>query len=146
MNNDTKSTKPTASANLMQLMSFTADKALELADANSILGDIIEIDGITIIPVSKISAGFAGGGANLVNAAQKKQNTPSGSGAKVTITPLSFLVVANGKVELININAPEKKGKANIISKILEAVKGMKKDKPEKNEVVVEEDAPTDEE
>ncbi len=127
-NNENKVTKPTAASNLMQLMNFTADKVLELADANNVLGDIIEIDGITIIPVSKISAGFAGGGANMVNAEIKKQNTPSGSGAKVTVTPLSFLVVANGEVNLININAPEKT-KGSLISKIMEAVKGLKKDK-----------------
>ncbi len=133
MNSNDKITKPTAASNLMQLMSFTADKAMELSDANNVLGDRIEIDGITIIPVSKVSAGFAGGGANMVNHTVKKQNTPSGSGAKVTVTPLSFLVIADGQVNVININAPEK-GKGNLLAKIMEAVKGLKKDKKEKTE------------
>ena len=129
MNNENKANKSSASANLMQLMSFTADKVLEMADANSVLGEVMEIDGMTIIPVSKISAGFAGGGANIVNVEAKKSNTPSGSGAKVTVTPMSFLVIKDGEIRTINICAPENAGKKSIIAKILEAVKGMKKDK-----------------
>lgn len=131
MNNENKITKPSAAANLMQLMSFTADKALEMADANSVLGDRIEIDGMVIIPVSKVSAGFAGGGANMVNAAVKKSNTPSGSGAKVTVTPMSFIVIKDGSVTAVNISAPEKAGKGDIIPKVIEALKGLKKEKKE---------------
>lgn len=127
--NEIKTVKPTAAANLMQLMSFTADKALELADANSVLGEKIEIDGMTVIPVSKISCGFAGGGASMVNAGQKKSNTPSGSGAKVTVTPLSFLVIADGDVRLIDIHASEKATPASIISAVVEQIKSLKKDK-----------------
>ena len=127
--NEPKTVKPTAAANLMQLMSFTADKALEMADANSVLGDKIEIDGMTIIPVSKISCGFAGGGASIVNAEQKKSNTPSGSGAKVTVTPLTFLVISNGDVKLVDIRASEKAAPANIISAVIEQIKALKKDK-----------------
>ncbi len=128
-NNKVTNTKPSAAANLMQLMSFTADKALELADSNSVLGERIEIDGMTIIPVSKISAGFAGGGANIVNAAAKKSNTPAGSGAKVTVTPLSFLVIADGEAKVIDINAPAGASKKNLIGSVIETFKNMKKNK-----------------
>lgn len=121
--------KNSASENLMQLMSFTADKALEMADANSIIGEKIEIDGMTIIPISKVSSGFAGGGANMINATAKKSNMPSGSGAKVTVTPLSVLVVADGEVKVVDINAPAKASKGNLISSIIEQVKSMKKKK-----------------
>lgn len=132
MNNENKNTKPSATANLMQLMSFTADKALELADANSVLGERIEVDGMTIIPVSKISTGFAGGGANIVNAVAKKSNTPAGSGAKVNVTPLSFLVIANGEAKVIDINASANTPKKNLIGSVIDAVKNMKKNKKEK--------------
>ncbi len=121
--------KKNNSENLISLMSFTADKALELADANSVAGDIIEIDGMKVIPISKISAGFAGGGATIVNVPAKKSNTPAGSGAKVTVTPMSFLVVSGGEVKVVNISVPEKETKGGIVNKILEAVKGLKKSK-----------------
>ncbi|MBO5914234.1 MAG: sporulation protein YtfJ [Clostridia bacterium] len=117
--------KPSAAENLMQLMSFTADKALEMADAGSVLGEKTEIDGITIIPVSKISAGFAGGGANIVNATVKKSNTPAGSGAKVTVTPLSFIVIKDGELRIVSVDASEKDTKSGIIAKVLEQVKSL---------------------
>lgn len=106
-------------------MSFTADKALELADAGSVLGESMVIDGMTVIPVSKISAGFAGGGANVVNATVKKSNTPAGSGAKVTVTPLSFLVIKNGEVRVIAVDATSTDTKSGIVSKIVEQVKSI---------------------
>jgi len=136
-NNDNKPAKASAAANLMQLMSFTADKTLEMANANSVMGEITEIDGMLIIPVSKVSAGFAGGGANIVNVDAKKSNTPSGSGAKVTVTPMSFLVIKDGEVTAVNICAPAEASKKSIVTKIIDAVKGMKKNK--KKEVTVEE-------
>lgn len=117
--------KPSAAENLMQLMSFTADKALEMADAGSVLGEKTEIDGMTIIPVSKISAGFAGGGANIVNATVKKSNTPAGSGAKVTVTPLSFIVIKDGELRIVSVDASEKDTKSGIIAKVLEQVKSL---------------------
>ncbi len=130
--------KQSAASNLMQLMSFTADKVIEMADANSIIGEKIEIDGMVIIPVSKISAGFAGGGASMVNATVKKSNNPSGSGAQVKVTPLSFLVVSNGSVTVVDIQANEKSTKAGIIDAIIKQVKSMKSKKKEKKEEVEE--------
>lgn len=130
---ENKQTK-NGNTNLMQLMSFTADKALELADANSILGERIEVDGTVIIPVSKISAGFAGGGANMVNATVKKSNNPSGSGAQVKVTPLSFLVIADGEVKVIDIQPNEKSKKSDIISAVIDKVKSMKAKKKEKKD------------
>ena len=108
-------------------MSFTADKALEMADANSVLGEKIVADGMTIIPISKISAGFAGGGANIVNATVKKSSTPAGSGAKVSVTPLSFLVISGGEVKVVDVKASETETKSGLIGKITEAFKSMKK-------------------
>lgn len=125
--------KTTAAENLMNLMSFTADKALELADANSVLGERIYAQGLTIIPVSKISAGFAGGGANIVNATAKKSNTPAGSGAKVTVTPLSFLVIDGTDVRMIEVKASASDSKSGLIGKIIEQVKGFTAKNGDKN-------------
>ena len=123
--------KTTAAENLMQLMSFTADKAMEMADAGSVLGEATVIDGMTIIPVSKVSAGFAGGGASIVNATVKKSNTPAGSGAKVTVTPVSFLVIKDGDARVITVDAVPNDGKSGLIAKITEAFKSFSKNKKE---------------
>ena len=137
--NENKVSKTNAQTNLMQLMAFTADRAIEMADASSIIGERIEIDGMTIIPISKVSSGFAGGGANIINATQKKSNVPSGSGAKVTVTPLSVLVVSNGEVSVIDISAPAKAPKKSIVDSIIEQAKAYidakKKEKANKAEM-----------
>ena len=136
--NENKVSKNNSQNNLMQLMAFTADRAMEMADANSIIGERIEIDGMTIIPISKVSSGFAGGGANIVNAAQKKSNVPSGSGAKVTVTPLSVLVISGGEVSVVDISAPAKAPKKSIVDSIIDQAKAFlenkKKEKAEKAE------------
>ncbi len=106
-------------------MAFTADRAMEMADANSIIGERIEIDGMTIIPISKVSSGFAGGGANIINATQKKSNVPSGSGAKVTVTPLSVLVISGGEVSVVDISAPAKAPKKSIVDSIIDQAKAF---------------------
>jgi uncharacterized spore protein YtfJ len=91
---ENKQTKK-GNANLMQLMSFTADKALELADVNSILGERIEVDGTVIIPVSKISAGFAGGGANI-RGLDKLINKETGMPVYVADSPLDCVADGTG--------------------------------------------------
>lgn len=78
----------------------------ELVDVNTIIGDPINVaDGITIIPVSKVSFGFASGGTDFPN---KKPNSTNelfggGSGGGVTITPIAFLVISGGEVKILHI-------------------------------------------
>lgn len=66
--------------------------------------------GTTIIPISKVSVGFAGGGndyAGKNSAAVGKNNFGGGGGTGVSVSPVGFLIVsADGKVELLNINNP----------------------------------------
>lgn len=131
--NNKPESRKNGSDSLLTLMSYTVDKTLELADANSVAGDIIDIDGVKVIPISKISAGFAGGGASIVNVTAKKSNTPAGTGARVTVTPLSFLIIANGEARVVTVNGAETE-KGGFIGKILEAVKQLKKPKKEEKE------------
>lgn len=78
----------------------------ELNDVNSIIGDTINTpSGVSIIPVSKITVGFIGGGADY---GQKKltssQNFGGGSGTGISITPMAFLTIdKSGSVNLISI-------------------------------------------
>lgn len=100
MSNEVK--KP-ETGSLIRVMEFTVDKAMALASANSVLGEKMEIDGVTIIPVSKLSVGFAGGGADITDVAKKKKQNPAGAGAQVTLTPLSFLVVQEGQARVLTV-------------------------------------------
>lgn len=100
--------KKTETGSLIRVLEFTVDKAMALADANAVLGEKMEIDGVTVIPVSKLSVGFAGGGADITDVAKKKKQNPTGAGAQVTLTPLSFLVIQEGQAQLLRIQAETK--------------------------------------
>lgn len=88
------------------VMETSMQKLREMVDANTIIGEpIVTEGGVTIIPVSKISFGFASGGSDF---STKKENTEQpycfggGSGAGVNITPISFLVVnSEGGVSML---------------------------------------------
>ena len=86
------------------LMDTAMKKIKEMIDVNTIIGDPITTpDGTTIIPVSKVSYGFASGGSDLPTKKDNKDCFGGGSGAGVTINPVAFLYVSKGNVKLIPI-------------------------------------------
>lgn len=86
------------------LMDTTLKKIKDLVDVNTIIGDPITTpDGTTIIPVSKVSYGFASGGSDLPTKKESKDCFGGGSGAGVTINPIGFLTVHKGDIKLIPI-------------------------------------------
>ena len=117
------------------LMNITMEKIKEMIDVNTIIGEpITSPDGTLIIPVSKVSYGFASGGSDLPTKKENKDCFGGGSGAGVTIQPVAFLTVYQGDVRLISVDQEE--GTAdklvNMIPDVLKKVKGVfKKDKNE---------------
>ena len=87
--------------NVEGLMGVSVDKIRELEDANTVIGTPIALgDGITLIPVSKVSYGFASGGSDLPS----KSNADlfgGGAGAGINITPVAFLTVKDGEINLL---------------------------------------------
>ena len=87
------------------LMNVTMDKIRQMADSNTIIGKPIQTeDGTTILPVSKVSFGFASAGTDFdgKNAANKDL-FGGGAGAGVNIQPVAFLVVKDGCVRTIQL-------------------------------------------
>ena len=117
------------------LMNITMEKIKEMIVVNTIIGEpITSPDGTLIIPVSKVSYGFASGGSDLPTKKENKDCFGGGSGAGVTIQPVAFLTVYQGDVRLISVDQEE--GTAdklvNMIPDVLKKVKGVfKKDKSE---------------
>ena len=88
------------------LMNVTMDKIRQMADSNTIIGKPIKTDdSTTILPVSRISFGFASAGTDFdgKNAANKDL-FGGGSGAGVNIQPVAFLVVKDGCVRTIQLS------------------------------------------
>ncbi len=88
------------------LMGVTMDKIHEMVDSNTIIGQpIITADGITIIPVSRVSFGFGSGGSDFQGKnAANKDLFGGGSGAGVSIAPVAFLVIKDGHVRTIQLS------------------------------------------
>ena len=87
------------------LMNITMEKIHQIVDSNTIIGKPITTDdGTTILPVSKVSFGFASGGTDFdgKNAANKDL-FGGGSGAGVNIQPVAFLVIKDGCVRTIQL-------------------------------------------
>jgi len=88
------------------ILGTTIDKLRNLVDVSTIIGDPIEAGGVTIIPVSKVTYGFASGGSDFPS----KTNAEifgGGAGAGITISPIAFIVIREGDVTIKHIAASE---------------------------------------
>ena len=97
------------SQTLPNMLENTIAKIRDIVDVNSVIGDPITTpDGVTIIPVSKVSVGFGGGGSDFVSKNPNRQDNPFGGGAGggVKVTPIAFLIVKEGSVRMLPVAAP----------------------------------------
>lgn len=105
---------------LSELISTTMEHVRTMADANTIIGAPIQADGVTLIPVSRMTFGVAGGGSEF---SAKKQAGPGanfggGSGASAKLEPVAFLVVRDGGVKLLPVAPPP----ATTVDRVIETV------------------------
>ena len=89
------------------ILSTTIEKVRDLVDVSTIIGEPINLpDGLTIIPVSKVTYGFASGGSDFPS----KNNVElfgGAGGAGITINPVAFIVVKDGEVTIKHIMSNE---------------------------------------
>ena len=91
------------------LMSTTMEKIRTMVDANTIIGEPIRAEGVTLIPVSKLSFGFASGGSDFTTKNQKPAAANSfggGSGAGAKLEPVAFLIIKGENVRLLPVAPP----------------------------------------
>ena len=103
------------------LMNSIVDKVREIADTNTIVGQPIQADGVTIIPISRLSVGVGSGGTEFAS----KHKTPEdnscfggGAGAGINLIPVGFLVVKEGSVRLLSVAPPA----ATTVDRVIETV------------------------
>ena len=97
------------SKSLPNMLDSTIAKIREMVDVNSVVGEpITTADGVTIIPVSKVSVGFGGGGSDFVPKNVNHQDNPFGGGvgAGVKVTPVAFLIIKDGNVRMLPVATP----------------------------------------
>lgn len=97
------------SEKLPNMLETTIQKIRELVDSNTVVGQPITTpDGVTILPVSRISVGLGGGGSDFASTKAAAGQMPFGGGvgAGVKVTPVAFLVVQDGNVRILTIASP----------------------------------------
>ncbi|MDR2909390.1 MAG: GerW family sporulation protein [Oscillospiraceae bacterium] len=100
--------------------SASLESLRSLVDVNTIVGEpITSADGVVIIPISKVSFGYASGGSDLPTGKQAEL-FGGATGGGVTIQPLAFLVISGGKVELLQMQSAN-----NTADRIVNAVPGV---------------------
>ena len=86
-----------------KIMESTLDKMRDMVDVSTIIGEPVVTGNTTLIPVSKVSYGFTSGGTDLPS----KQNAElfgGAGGGGISITPVAFIVIENGKCRMMQIN------------------------------------------
>lgn len=115
----------------------------QLVDVNTIIGDPIKVDEkTTIIPISKVSFGFASAGSDLPNQ-QSNELFGGGSGSGVSIQPLAFLVVEDGHVQLLQMSTSNNTADrvVNMVPDVIDKISALvSKPKDDKNEVKQQEE------
>lgn len=126
------------------ILSTTIEKVRNLVDVSTIIGEPINLpDGLTIIPISKVTYGFASGGSDFPS----KNNVElfgGAGGAGITINPVAFLVIKDGEVSIRHIvsndNAAERAVTMipEMFDKVVNLADKIKKDKDQPAEETAE--------
>lgn len=127
---------------LPNMMGSSLSKIKEMIDVNTIIGDPIHTsEGVTIIPVSKVKVGYAGGGTDFATKgypANKDNAFGGGSGASINITPVAFLIVKGDSVRMMPVAEPASNSLERLVEMLPELVDQVsalvKKKDPEKAE------------
>ncbi len=86
---------------VQELMGVSIDKIREMVDVSTVIGEPMTLaDGTTLIPVSRVSYGFATGGSDLPTKGTQEL-FGGGGGAGINIIPIAFLVVSDGNVRVL---------------------------------------------
>lgn len=102
---DNMTEKKSSAADLMR---SAMDKIREMVDTNTIVGQPISTpDGVTLIPISRVSFGVGGGGGDYAKSVKgDKKGVGGGGAAGVNIDPVAFLVIKDGVTRVLPVAAP----------------------------------------
>lgn len=135
------------------LMKTTMENIKSMIDVNTIIGDAVETkDGSLIIPISRVSFGFACGGSELDKCEPKDKEISKypfggGSGAGVSVKPVAFLVAKGNSLRMLSISPDNPYDKVlDNIPHIIELLKGFRKNSDTEDDVIIckSEDTTTD--
>lgn len=113
---------------MKQLIEEALKNINSVADVNTVIGEPVTLpNGVTVVPFSKVSVGFATGGTDRNPKTTDRPLFAGGSGAGVSVTPLGFLVIgAGGNVTLLDLKNPDSyTPKQNTVEKIIDGATSL---------------------
>ncbi len=115
---------------LKQIIDAALSKIGSVADVNTVIGEPIILPGdVTLIPFSKVSVGFASGGSEFGGKTPKADGSSyfaGGNGAGVSVTPMGFVAVENGRVRVIDLKVPDSFQQPNDpVNKAIDSINGV---------------------
>lgn len=130
------------------MMDVTLQRIRELVDSNTIIGETIYMeDGTMILPISRITYGFVSGGSDM-GPKTSKDMFGGGTGAGVSVSPVAFLVINNGKVRLLQL--ADKNNSVDrvigIMPEMIDKIQGIVSDMPGNKKKKDAQEPATDEE
>lgn len=121
-------------------MSNSMSKIKDMIDVNTVIGSPITTpDGVTLIPITKVSVGYGGGGSDFATKnypANRDNAFGGGAGAGVTITPMAFVVIRGESVRMLPIAEPASTSVDRIVEMvpdILDRVEALLRKPQDKN-------------
>lgn len=108
---------------IQEIIKESLENIRTIIDANTVIGTPMETsNGVTIIPVSKISMGFASGGLDFDGKKEStSKNFGGGGGTGLSVQPVGFLVISHeGRVEMINVGQKAPKDTIEQVADLLE--------------------------
>ncbi|MCC8073551.1 MAG: sporulation protein YtfJ [Clostridiales bacterium] len=125
------------------IMENTLERLRQMVDVSTIIGEPMVTGGVTLIPVSKVSYGFGSGGTDLPTK-QSNELFGGAGGGGMSITPVAFIVIENGKCRMMQINNYTSSADRAIamipelVDKVTELLKGDKTNDEESSDVTGE--------
>ena len=126
------------------LLNTTMEKIRDMMDANTVVGKPIEVSGVTVVPICKISIAYGSGGSDFSQKSQKPENPTAfggGAGMGVNITPVSFLIIQEGNIRVVSVDQPATTAVERVIDMVpgvMDKVTTMVGKKKAETEVVIE--------
>lgn len=104
-----------------EMLSHVSENFRGMIDANSVVGEVINAgDGTIIVPISKVSFGFGGGGCEFDSKNAIDSRFGGGMSGGASVKAEAFLVINNGNVRLISMG-----GESSPVDKILDLMPGI---------------------
>ena len=102
-----------------ELMQNTMENVKNILKVDTVVGDpIYTPDGIMLVPISRISVGFGGGGVEFNSKKAGERPYGGGNATGVKIEPMGFLIIKDGVVRMVNVTPPA----SNTVDRVIDLV------------------------